>query len=170
MTRHALLLILIAPVAIARADSDRACASAGQEPQVINARIEVQRRPDVLVTRLHLADLLVNASCFYEAIHVLEAGEAANPRNSLLQYRLTRARSMAKEKEYFEGIGKAEVATRQLAAAEPQMRQNPAPVVAPPAATDKVAEKVVEKTADKLSEAAPRRTSFSNVEPASRSN
>jgi len=108
----AILLILIAPAAIARGDSDQACATSAQQPEVINARVELQRTPEMLVKRLHLADLLLNASCFDEAIHVLEAGEATNPRSNLLQYRLTRARSMVKEKEYFEGIDKAEAAAR----------------------------------------------------------
>ncbi|HWW22186.1 MAG TPA: tetratricopeptide repeat protein [Steroidobacteraceae bacterium] len=105
-------LMWAAPAASAHGDSDPVCTTAGQLPDVVAARSDLQRTPDVLTERLHLADLLVNAGCFDEAIHVLEAGQASNPRSTDLQYRLTRARSMMKEKEYFEGIDQAEAAAR----------------------------------------------------------
>src|SRR5580704_15809171 len=108
----AVSLMLVAPSAFAHGNSDPVCATAGQLPDVVAARSDLQSTPDVLSKRLHLADLLVNAGCFDEAIHVLEAGEASNPRSSDLQFRLTRARSMMKEKEYFEGIDQAEAAAR----------------------------------------------------------
>jgi tetratricopeptide (TPR) repeat protein len=108
----AVSLMLVAPGVFAHGDSDPACTTAGQQPDVVAARSTLQGSPDVLSKRLHLADLLVNAGCFDEAIHVLEAGAASNPRSSDLQYRLTRARSMMKEKEYFEGIDQAEAAAR----------------------------------------------------------
>jgi tetratricopeptide (TPR) repeat protein len=104
--------ILAAPCAYAHGNSDPVCTTAGQQPEVIAARTDLQRSPDVLPKRLHLADLLLNAGCFDEAIHALEAGEAGNPRSSDLRYRLTRARSMLKEKEYFEGIDEAEASAR----------------------------------------------------------
>jgi tetratricopeptide (TPR) repeat protein len=105
-------LMFASPVASAHGNSDPVCTTAGQQPEVVGARSDLQKAPDVLSKRLHLADLLVNAGCFDEAIHVLEAGEAGNPRSSDLQFRLTRARSMMKEKEYFEGIDQAEAAAR----------------------------------------------------------
>jgi tetratricopeptide (TPR) repeat protein len=108
----ALILVLLPPSAFAHGNSDPVCTTAGQQADVVAARADLQRTPDVLAMRLHLADLLLNAGCFDEAIHVLEAGEASNPRNSDLQYRLTRARSMLKEKDYFEGIDQAEAAAR----------------------------------------------------------
>jgi tetratricopeptide (TPR) repeat protein len=108
----ALSLLLLPPNAFAHGDSDPVCSTAGQQPEIVAARSDLQRAPDALPRRLHLADLLLNAGCFDEATHVLEAGEASNPRNSDLQYRLTRARSMEKEKEYFEGIDQAEAAAR----------------------------------------------------------
>jgi len=105
-------LMLIATSALAHGNSDATCTTAGQQPDVIAARAELERSPEVLSKRLHLGDLLVNAGCFDEAIHVLEAGESSNPRNSDLQYRLNRARSMVKEKEYFQGIDEAESAAK----------------------------------------------------------
>lgn len=112
LSASALALTLVSPAASAHGNSDPVCTTAGQQPDVIAARSDLGRTPDVLSKRLHLADMLVNAGCFDEAIHVLEAGEASNPRNSDLQFRLTRARSMMKEKEYFEGIDSAEAAAR----------------------------------------------------------
>jgi|HubBroStandDraft_1064217.scaffolds.fasta_scaffold196369_2 Flp pilus assembly protein TadD len=106
------LCMLATPSVYAHGNSDPVCSTAGQQPEVVAARSDLQHSPDALPKRLHLADLLLNAGCFDEAIHVLEAGEASNPHNSDLQYRLTRARSMLKEKEYFEGIDEAEAAAR----------------------------------------------------------
>jgi tetratricopeptide (TPR) repeat protein len=100
------------PSVYAHGNSDPVCSTTGQQTEVVAARTDLQKSPDTLSKRLHLADLLLNAGCFDEAVHVLEAGEASNPRNSDLQYRLTRARSMLKEKEYFEGIDEAEAAAR----------------------------------------------------------
>jgi Flp pilus assembly protein TadD len=108
----ALTLLLVAPGAFAHGNSDPVCTTAGQQPEVVAARADLQHTPDVLSKRLHLADLLLSAGCFDEAIHVLEAGEASNPRSTDLQYRLSRARSMLREKEYFEGIDEAEAAAR----------------------------------------------------------
>src|SRR5580658_8072909 len=99
-------LSLLALQAPARA-SDPMCASASQRPEVAAASAELEGTPDALGKRIKLSDLLSEARCYADAIHVLEAGEPLHPHNSELQYRLNRLRSMVKENSYFDSIDRA---------------------------------------------------------------
>jgi predicted Zn-dependent protease len=145
-------LLLSAPLA-SGGNLDAVCATAAQQPAVRAARSDLDRDPGALATRLHLSDLLINASCFDEAIQVLEAGQAANPRSSDLEYRLTRARGMQRQREYFKGLDQAAVSTQ--------------PVTSP--APPHIAAKS-ESIAEKIGEPAPHHASYSNLQPASRAN
>jgi tetratricopeptide (TPR) repeat protein len=100
-------LSILALDAPARGASDPACSGAEAQSDVIAARAELERTPDVLGKRIKLSDLLSDAGCYAEAIALLEAGEALQPHNSELQYRLNRVRSMIKEKSYFDGMDRA---------------------------------------------------------------
>ena len=109
----ALLLALFASSALAAESVDTGCSSVvSQGPQITAARSALQAAPAVPARRIHLSDLLIEAECYDEAIHVLEDGEELNPRNALLQNRLTRARSMVREKQYFAGLDEAEASAR----------------------------------------------------------
>lgn len=72
------------------------------------ARQTLERDPRDLDARFQLADALAAASCFDDAVHVLEQGEAVHGRNAKLQARLREARSMLGEQHYFEGLSRAE--------------------------------------------------------------
>jgi hypothetical protein len=89
----ALPLLLTAPPAFGHEDSLPVCETGGQRPEVIAARVEVQRSPEVLSKRINLGDLLMGAGCYDEALHLLEGAEASNPDNRDLRSRLSRARS-----------------------------------------------------------------------------
>jgi tetratricopeptide (TPR) repeat protein len=107
------LLALVAAAAHANDGADTGCASSvNQRPDMVAARAALQASPAVPARRIALADLLVQAECYDEAIHILEDGEALNPRNVLLQSRLNQARSMIREKQYFAGLDDAEAAAR----------------------------------------------------------
>lgn len=105
------LLLWIAPSAFARSGADPACESAAQRSDLVAARAELQHAPDALAKRVKLGDLLLGAGCYDEAIQVLKAGEALDPGNPELQYRLNRAYSLMRERQYFEGLGQARAAT-----------------------------------------------------------
>jgi tetratricopeptide (TPR) repeat protein len=109
----AVVLSVIATPARAQGEADDLCAHTRQQPQIVAARAELQDAPRVLAMRLQLSDMLVSAGCYTDAVEVLEAGEALHPHSSELQSRLSRARSMVKEKVYFEGLDEAE-ATAEL--------------------------------------------------------
>jgi tetratricopeptide (TPR) repeat protein len=102
------LLMAGSPAVRAQSESDSLCAGARQRPDVVAARVELQQAPDALGVRFKLGDLLLNGGCYHDAVDVLEAGEILHPHNAELQYRLTRARSMLKEKAYFDGVDRAE--------------------------------------------------------------
>lgn len=106
------LLMTAAPSAQAQS-TDHVCTTTGQQPDIIAARVELQQAPDALALRLKLGDLLLNAGCYHEAVDVLEAAEVLHPRDPEVQHRLTYARSMLREKVYFEGMDQAE-ATAEL--------------------------------------------------------
>ena len=106
-------LLLPAVRAHAHTAAESACTAAVQQrPDLVAARAALQRAPDMPGKRLKLADLLLESECFDEAIHVLEDGVASDPHNANLQNRLIRARSMVREKQYFEGLDEAEATAR----------------------------------------------------------
>jgi tetratricopeptide (TPR) repeat protein len=86
-----------------------ACATSARQPAIISARESLQRTPDALKVRFGLADLLVEAGCYEDAVHVLEDGVAIHPRNEDLDRRLRTARSLISERQFFEGLDKAEL-------------------------------------------------------------
>ena len=72
----------------------------------------MDRAPDALPPRLELSDRLVESGCYEEAIHLLEEAAKAHPRNSDVQNRLRTARSFVNERQFFDGLDKAEVEAR----------------------------------------------------------
>jgi tetratricopeptide (TPR) repeat protein len=109
----ALLLSLAATAGFARGGSEPLCTNAArQQPEIVAARTALQRTPSALLKRISLADLLLKTECFDDAVHVLEEGEKFNPHNAYLENRLSRARSMLRQEQYFEGINEAEATAR----------------------------------------------------------
>lgn len=100
----------------AHEDAESACSGTTQTAELAAARAELQASPDALAVRLKVSDLLLNAGCYHEAVDLLETGERQHPHNPDLQNRLTHARSMLREKIYFEGMD-------QVAASAQQRRQ-----------------------------------------------
>jgi len=86
-----------------------ACAASAQKPAIASARESLQQTPDALKVRLGLADLLIDAACYEEAVHVLEDGTAIHARNDELQRKLRTARSLISERQFFEGLDQAEL-------------------------------------------------------------
>jgi tetratricopeptide (TPR) repeat protein len=86
-----------------------ACAASTQRPAIVSARESLQRAPDALKVRLGLADLLIEADCYDEAVHVLEDGSKLHEGNQELATRLRRARSFINERQFFDGLDKAEM-------------------------------------------------------------
>ena len=114
--RLALLLACLAGAGVSLADEHpnaRAglCQSAAS-PQVATARAGLKASPDSLAARIKLADAFIEATCYDEAVHTLEDGQAIHPRNSELQAKLRNTRSLVSEQSYFEGKEQAEQAAR----------------------------------------------------------
>jgi tetratricopeptide (TPR) repeat protein len=108
----AAVLCVFAISGVARAHDhakDGACAAAADKPALTSAREALQRTPDALKVRLGLADLLIDAGCYEEAVHVLEDGTAMQARSDELQKRLRTARSLISERQFFDGLDKAEL-------------------------------------------------------------
>jgi tetratricopeptide (TPR) repeat protein len=106
------VLCMLAGVGAARAHEqakEGACAAAPQQPAIVKARESLQRTPDALKVRLGLADLLVEATCYEEAVHVLEDGVTIHARSEELQVRLRTARSLISERQFFDGLDQAEL-------------------------------------------------------------
>jgi tetratricopeptide (TPR) repeat protein len=107
--RAALVLLLLAAGARAH-DGGGVCA--GNAAAVSAARAALEAAPEALQKRFALADALIVANCYDEAVHALEQGEALHPRNLELQTRLRNVRSLKSEQSYFAGLEEAEVAAR----------------------------------------------------------
>ena len=106
------VLALIGVVGLVRAHEqpkEGACAAALQQPALVSAREVLQRAPDSLKARLALADLLIDGTCYDDAVHVLEEGAAVHARSEELQKRLRTARSLVSETQFFQGLDKAEL-------------------------------------------------------------
>jgi tetratricopeptide (TPR) repeat protein len=106
-----LALALLVSGGAAADDRTGACKAANNEA-VMAARAGLRSAPQSLPARLKLADALVEASCYDEAVHTLEDGESLHPRNAELQAKLRNARSFVSEQVYFEGKDQAEQAAR----------------------------------------------------------
>ena len=100
MTFLALAAVLLAVGGRAHADGAE-CQAAS--PSVTAARAGLAGARDSLPARYKLADALVEASCFHDAVHTLEEGLALHPRNAELQTKLRNTRSLVSEQEYFAG-------------------------------------------------------------------
>jgi tetratricopeptide (TPR) repeat protein len=85
------------------------CEASARQPEIVSARESLQRTPETLKIRLGLADLLIEATCYEEAVHVLEDGTAIHPRSEELQARLRTARSLIRERQFFDGLDQAEL-------------------------------------------------------------
>jgi tetratricopeptide (TPR) repeat protein len=106
----AVLFLLAVSVADAHEQAkEGACAASSQKPAIVSARESLQQTPDALKVRLGLADLLIDAACYEEAVHVLEDGTAIHVRNEELQRKLRTARSLISERQFFEGLDQAEL-------------------------------------------------------------
>jgi len=103
---------LLGGVGVVRAHDqpkEGACAAAAQQPAIVNAGEVLRRAPDSLKARLALADLLIDGTCYDEAVHVLEDGAAIHARSEELQKRLRTARSLVSERQFFQGLDQAEL-------------------------------------------------------------
>jgi tetratricopeptide (TPR) repeat protein len=85
---------------------------AGNAAPVSAARESLAATPASLPARFKLADALIEANCYDEAVHALEAGEALHPRSPDLAAKLRTTRSLVSEQSYFAGLEEAEVAAR----------------------------------------------------------
>ncbi len=107
----ACLWLLGSEIAPAQAhDGGGVCA--GNAAPVTAARAALDATPTSLAARFRLADALVEANCYEEAVHALEAGEALHPRSPDLAAKLRTTRSLVSEQSYFAGLEDAEVAAR----------------------------------------------------------
>jgi tetratricopeptide (TPR) repeat protein len=79
---------------------------------VTAAKAALAATPNSLPIRFKLADALIDANCYDEAVHTLEDGEAIHPRNTELQAKLRTTRSMVSEQDYFAGKEEAELAAK----------------------------------------------------------
>lgn len=104
------LLLLLAGAAAQAHDGGGVCAAG--TPAVSTAHAALDAAPESLPKRFALADALVQANCYPEAVQVLEQGEALHPRNPELQTKLRNTRSLSSEQSYFAGMEEAEVAAR----------------------------------------------------------
>jgi Flp pilus assembly protein TadD len=85
----------------------------GASSAAVNAaQATLERDPAVLNARLKLADALIEAECYSDAVRVLEAGEALHPDNPTLEARVRSARSMISEQNYIESVTRAEESAR----------------------------------------------------------
>jgi len=98
--------------ATALAHGQGACETSAKQPGITAARATLERTPQALAPRLSLSDLLVESGCYEEAIHVLEEADKVHPRNADVQKRLRTARSFVSERQFFEGLDKAEAEAR----------------------------------------------------------
>ena len=116
-TRVAMIVVAVAACALvfanrAHAHGQGACETTAKQPGIAAARAALERSPQALAPRLTLSDLLVDSGCYEDAIHVLEEADKVHPRNGELQKRLRTARSFVSERQFFEGLDKAEAEAR----------------------------------------------------------
>ena len=73
----------------------------------VAARQAFEQAPKDLGALLKFSDALAADSCFDDAVHVLEDGEATHGRNAELQTHLREARSILTEQHYFDSLDRA---------------------------------------------------------------
>ncbi len=111
--RSALLVLALMMRAGASQGHDQetgsSCAASDGQPEVASARQALERAPRDLEARLDLANVLVRVGCYEQAVHVLEDGQSLHPRDDQLQRQLRTARSLISERQFFDGLDKAEL-------------------------------------------------------------
>jgi tetratricopeptide (TPR) repeat protein len=101
----AFLLTLLASGSFAHDGSEPTCVQGGQQnPDIVARRAALKKTPTMLGKRMELANLLQKAGCYDDAVHLLEDGQKYNPLSPILQISLRRARNMAGEEHYLEGV------------------------------------------------------------------
>lgn len=106
----ALAMLTISGTPAAHEAEGAVCDKNAKMPAVAAAKDTLDKNPAVLESWFSLADAWSGQGCFADAVHVLEDGAEANPRNQELQTRLRYARSLVSEQNYFDGLDKAEKA------------------------------------------------------------
>jgi tetratricopeptide (TPR) repeat protein len=96
----------------ANGHAHEATCSAPPSPARVAAGQAFDQKPKDLGALLKLSDALAADSCFDEAVHVLEDGQAVHGRNAELQAHLREARSMLSEQHYFDSLDRAGEAAR----------------------------------------------------------
>ena len=109
---HRIALALLPLAACAAQAHEGATCQVNAPAAVVSARSAFAAQPDSLPALFRLADALVEANCYDEAVHALEEGEERHPRNPELQAKLRTTRSLVSEQTYFAGLEQAEVAAR----------------------------------------------------------
>src|SRR5687768_16308606 len=112
MNARILLVVLLGLSAAARADENSKLCQTADNASVVAARAALEAAPTSLAARFKLADSLIEANCYDQAVHTLEDGESMHPRNSELQAKLRTTRSFVSEQDYFEGKEQAEQAAK----------------------------------------------------------
>jgi tetratricopeptide (TPR) repeat protein len=107
----ALLAFALLLSATGLAQADGALCQAGGA-RVASARSALAATPASLPARFELADALIEASCYHEAVHTLEDGKSIHPRSAELTAKLRTTRSLVSEQDYFEGKEQAELAAK----------------------------------------------------------
>jgi hypothetical protein len=94
MHNSALMLLFSLLCAPALAHGTAPCKST---PAIVAGKQIVERAPEVLDTRLNLAELLVDAGCYRDALELLQAGSQWHLRDEKVQTRLRLVRSLLDE-------------------------------------------------------------------------
>src|SRR5688500_9451625 len=112
-TRASLVLaIVLATTQVAFGHGDAVCAPERNQAEIAAARATVDRSPDALAPRLSLSELLVQESCYDEAMHALEAAQARHPGDAQVENRLRLVRSFVAERQFFDGLDAAQAEAR----------------------------------------------------------
>jgi tetratricopeptide (TPR) repeat protein len=163
-----LLLTLLASSRVAAAASKSTCVNGGQQnPDISAGKAALQQSPTRLGKRMELANLLEKRGCFDEAVHLLEEGQKYNPFSPTLLFSLRRARNMAREEHYLEGIDQAEAGARLNRQVQALQSQRQALKGAPKALAERPTQ-VAAVSAE--AEAMVEPQNFSNLAEATRSN
>jgi tetratricopeptide (TPR) repeat protein len=103
------IALLLSATGLAQADGSL-CQAGGA--RVTSARSALAAAPASLPARFELADALIEASCYHDAVHTLEDGKSIHPRSAELTAKLRTTRSLVSEQDYFEGKEQAELAAK----------------------------------------------------------
>jgi tetratricopeptide (TPR) repeat protein len=101
--------VLLSAAGFARADGGLCQAGV---PRVTSARATLAATPASLPARFELADALIEANCYHDAVHTLEDAKSIHPRSAELAAKLRNAQSLLSEQDYFEGKEQAELAAK----------------------------------------------------------